>query len=87
MLSIAIIMQPTQSMSIPPTPAFSKVIVNGDVITADSYNEELYITTEGDITADANGNNITIKLNPVSCPLLQVIVEVDDNGFFVCGTL
>ena len=84
-ISVMIIFQPSQSASIPPTPAFSKVIINGDVITADQYNEELNITTEGDIVTDIDGNNIIIKLAPISCPILQAITDIDSNGFFVCG--
>lgn len=73
--------------SIPPTRAFSKVIMAGQDIEAGSYSDELEIVIQGAMTASVNDNTITIKLKQESCPASQGITGVDENGDWVCGLL
>ena len=73
--------------AIPPTDAFSKVYVNGQLIEADQYNDELYITTTGSLTTTISGDSVTIKLTAVSCPALQALRSIDADGNLVCAAL
>ena len=73
--------------AIPPTDAFSKVYVNGQLIEADQYNDELYIITTGSLTTSINGDSITIKLNEIACPVLQALKSIDSNGNLVCAVI
>ena len=85
-MGAAIILAPSEG-TIPPTPAFSEVYINGEPVKAIHYRDQLYITTEGMITTTVTGKNVTMKLAEISCPLLQAIKGVDANGNLVCGAL
>ena len=73
--------------TIPPTDAFSKIYINGQLIEADQYNDELYIITPGSITTTINGDTVTIKLKSITCTVLQGITGVDTDGNFVCNVI
>ena len=73
--------------AIPPTDAFSKVYVNGQLIEADQYNDELYIITTGSLTTSINGDTVTIKLNQITCPVLQALKSIDSSGNLVCAVI
>ena len=76
-----------ESSSIPPTDAFSKVYVNGQLIEADQYNDELYIITTGSLTTTISGDSVTIKLTAISCPALQALRSIDATGTLVCSVI
>ena len=73
--------------SIPPTNAFSQIIVNGEPINADSYNSNLIINFTGSLDMESSNGNLIIKLSEITCPFLQAVKGVDENGDFICGTL
>ena len=73
--------------AIPPTDAFSKVYINGQLIEADQYNDELYITTTGSLTTTINGDSVTIKLTAITCPVLQALRSIDSDGTLVCALI
>ena len=85
-IGLGIIINPVDS-SIPPTNAFSSVIVDGVTINADRYNDKLYINTPGSLTTSITGDTITIKISALTCPALQGVKSVDSNGNFVCGLI
>ena len=82
-----IALTPVVDSAIPPTDAFSKVYVNGQLIEADKYNDELYIITTGSLTTSINGDSVTIKLNEIACPVLQALKSIDSNGNLVCAVI
>ena len=73
--------------TIPPTDAFSKIYINGQLIEADQYNDELYIITPGSITTTINGDSVTIKLTAITCPVLQALRSIDSDGTLVCALI
>lgn len=85
---LTLVSVPTVTESaIPPTDAFSKVYVNGQLIEADQYNDELYIITTGSLTTSINGDTVTIKLNEIACPILQALKSIDSDGNLVCAVI
>ena len=84
---LAVAFIPPVESGIPPTPAFSTITIDGVVITADSYNDRLTITTSGSLSTTVNGNTVTIKIDPLSCPLLQGVTGIDANGNLICGVI
>lgn len=75
------------SLGIPPTPAFSVIYINGDPVHASKYNQELYISSSGDINITKSVNQVKIKLKTKTCPALQGLKSIDANGNFVCGLI
>ena len=70
------------------TPAFSQVYINGIPIKATSYNDKIFINTQGHLVTTIQGDRVTIKIgNAFTCPTLQSVKGVDANGNFICGTL
>ena len=87
LVSLPTITESSSIGGIPPTDAFSKVYVNGQLIEADQYNDELYITTTGSLTTTISGDSVTIKLTAISCPALQALRSVDASGTLVCSVI
>ena len=85
-ITLFIVLTPVES-AIPPTNAFSKVFINGQLVEADKYNDELYIITSGSFNTTISGDSVTIKLKSITCPLLQAIKGVDADGNLVCATI
>lgn len=84
-MGLAIISSPSEAFK--ETPAFSHVYINGEPIQASSYNDRLYITTEGIITTTVTGKEVTMsaQMPEMNCPILQSIVGFDEEGNPVCG--
>lgn len=70
---------------IPPTRAFSQIIIAGQTINATSYSSSFEIITLGNLTTSINDNSISIKLKEFSCPVLQSVIGVDADGNWICG--
>ena len=84
--TVVLVLPPTES-SLPPTNAFSKVYVNGLLIEADKYDDELYITTQGSLNTTISGDSVTIKIDEISCRILQGLKSVDASGNLVCAVI
>lgn len=66
---------------------FAVVTIDGNSIIADSPEDTLVITTPGHLSTSIIGNNVTIKLTQMTCPILQGIKGIDENGNFVCAVI
>ena len=82
-----ILIIPISDSAIPPTNAFSKVYINGQLIEADQHDDTLYITTTGSLTTSIDGDAVTIKIKELTCPILQAVKSVDANGNLVCAVI
>lgn len=70
---------------IPPTPAFSQIIIADQNITASSYRSSFEVTTMGNLSASISNNTIILNLESFSCPELESITGVDSDGNWICG--
>lgn len=73
------------SSDIPPTRAFSQIIIAGQTINATSYSSSFEIITLGNLTTSISDDSISIKLKEFSCPLLESIKGIDEDGNWICG--
>lgn len=84
-----------REMSIPPTNAFSKIIIGNKTITANDYSSAANLTDKiagnvigaGSLSCSALNGTTTCKITAISCPVLQGIKGVDSNGNLFCSTL
>ena len=85
-----------REMSIPPTNAFSKIIIGNNTITANDWGSTANLTGKtngytvsgsGSLTCSLSGTTITCKLKTISCPVLQGLKGVDSSGNLFCSTL
>ncbi len=84
----ALFFSPGIDSSIPPTPAFSRIVFNGEEYDAQTYDDILILNYTGEITTAEqaiNRNTFDIKLKQMQCPLLQAVIGVDNKGDLICG--
>lgn len=74
-----------ESISIPPTAAFAKIIIGGHVLAANSYSAFLNIVGQGAISITPTTNStIIIQIKDQSCPLGQFVTGFDMEGNITC---
>lgn len=83
-----------REMSIPPTKAFSKIIIGGKTITAKDYSSIANltgmagnVTGKGSVSCSLVSGKFECKLKPITCPTLQGVKGVDSNGNLFCSVL
>jgi hypothetical protein len=70
---------------IPPTRAFSQIIIAGQYLNATTYNSSFEVITLGNITSSITDTSISLKLKQFSCPVNESITGVDGDGNWICG--
>lgn len=83
---LALYWVPISEAAIPPTRAFSKILIGITQLNATSYDSLLKIVTQGSITSSTTGNDtINIRLIQKSCSPGQYFNAVGANGTLLCG--
>lgn len=78
-------MAQSEAMNTPPTKAFSKMLVNGQMYLAKSYSDIFKLNTTGQIITEDNAGTITVKLSAKTCASGEAFTRVDDNGVLICA--
>lgn len=83
---LALYWVPISEAAIPPTRAFSKILIGSTTLNATSYDSLLKLVTQGSITSSVSGNDtVNIRLIQKACPAGQFFNAVGANGTLLCG--
>lgn len=83
---LALYWVPISEAAIPPTRAFSKILIGNTQLNATSYDSILKLVTQGSITSSVSGNDtINVRLIQKACSPGQYFNAVGANGTLLCG--